>query len=94
MAASVGLKKILEDVLQMNPKMETLSSSHGAASQFKNKCTMQYASKMAMEENILLEWNYFSTSHGKGVVDGIGGTLKKMADSHSLRQKLRPFQSR
>ena len=47
-----------------------------------------------MGENILLEWNFFATSHGKGVVDGIGGTLKKMAGSHSLRQKLRPIQSR
>ena len=25
-----------------------------------------------------IEWHYFVTSHGKGVVDGIGGTVKRM----------------
>ncbi|CAF0766506.1 unnamed protein product [Rotaria sordida] len=25
-----------------------------------------------------LTWNYFATSHGKGVVDGVGGTIKRL----------------
>jgi len=29
--------------------------------------------------NIQLCWNYFATSHGKGPVDGVGGTLKRVA---------------
>lgn len=28
---------------------------------------------------IKLTWNFFATSHGKGVVDGMGGTVKRTA---------------
>lgn len=26
-----------------------------------------------------IEWNFFATSHGKGAIDGVGGTAKRMA---------------
>ena len=29
-----------------------------------------------MEHDLKITWNFFATSHGKGVVDGIMGTLK------------------
>jgi hypothetical protein len=28
--------------------------------------------------DINISWNYFSSSHGKGIVDSIGGTLKRL----------------
>ncbi|CAF1612722.1 unnamed protein product, partial [Didymodactylos carnosus] len=31
---------------------------------------------IAHEHKINLSWNFVATSHGKGVVDGIGGTVK------------------
>ncbi len=30
------------------------------------------------------EWNFFSTSHGKGPCDGVGGTVKRLAAMASL----------
>lgn len=30
------------------------------------------------------EWHFYTTSHGKGPCDGIGGTLKRMATRESL----------
>lgn len=27
--------------------------------------------------NIKITWHFFATSHGKGLVDGIGGTIKR-----------------
>lgn len=30
-----------------------------------------------MNHNINLTWSFFATSHGKGAVDGIGGTIKR-----------------
>ena len=79
-------------MVEKNLRMKTLIIfTDGAASQFKNKYIMEYAAKMALKKNINLEWNFFANSHGKGVVDGIGGTLKKMADSHNLRQKRRAY---
>ncbi len=26
---------------------------------------------------MVLKWNFFATSHGKGAVDGLGGTVKR-----------------
>ena len=33
------------------------------------------------------EWNVFSTSHGKGACNGIGGTVKRHALRSSLQNK-------
>jgi len=34
------------------------------------------------------EWHFFATSHGKGPCDGVGGTVKRLAEKASLQ---RPF---
>ena len=31
------------------------------------------------------EWHFIATSHGKGACDGIGGTVKRLADKASLQ---------
>ena len=40
-----------------------------------------------MEHDIKLSWNFFATSHGKGVVDGIGGTVKRTVWRHIKTEK-------
>lgn len=50
--------------------------SDGQSSQFKNKYILSILSKLA--KIVQVQWNYFATSHGKGVVDGIGGTIKRL----------------
>jgi hypothetical protein len=35
--------------------------------------------------NVEAEWHFFATSHGKGLCDGIGGTVKRMARRASLQ---------
>ena len=81
--ASIRLEMVSKETLIKCP-------TDGAASQFKNKYIMNFASKLAERKAITLEWNIFATSHEKGVVDGIGAILKKMADTLSLRQKAVP----
>ena len=51
--------------------------SDGPSSQFKNHYIA--ASLHALEEKhgINILWNFFATSHGKGPVDGIGGSVKR-----------------
>ena len=39
---------------------------------------------MANDRNIDLSWHFFATSHGNGVVDGIGGTVKRLVWSGIL----------
>ena len=51
--------------------------SDGAGSQFKQKYLFSNLHAWEREYDIKLKWNFFATSHGKGVVDGIGGTIKR-----------------
>ena len=50
-------------------------------SQFKNKFTFSYIGHNLPHffPHYHMTWNYSSTSHGKGAVDGIGGTIKQLA---------------
>ena len=32
------------------------------------------------------EWHFFATSHGKGLCDGVGGTVKRFAVRASLQR--------
>ncbi|CAF1620097.1 unnamed protein product, partial [Didymodactylos carnosus] len=50
----------------------------GAASQFKQRYLFQNLTRTVAEHALKLSWNFFATSHGKGVVDAIGGTVKRM----------------
>lgn len=34
---------------------------------------------LSLKHNVKLAWNFSATSHGKGPVDGIGATVKRMA---------------
>lgn len=62
--------------------------SDGQSSQFKNKYIVSILSKLA---NIVqVQWNYFATSHGKGVVDGIGGTIKRLVWNASQSRRVSP----
>ena len=40
------------------------------------------------DHSINIEWNYFEENHGKGVVDGIGGTVKHAVYSHVLTNRV------
>lgn len=35
---------------------------------------------------LTVEWNFFSASHGKGAVDGVGSTIKRLARQYMLRE--------
>lgn len=50
--------------------------SDGAASQFKSKFIMSILHVYEARYGIKIHWHFFATSHGKGVIDGIGGTVK------------------
>ena len=52
--------------------------SDGEASQFKNRYVIQHLTTMMDQSNINFSWNYFASSHGKGLVDSIGGILKRL----------------
>ena len=78
MVFSSNARMIIKEVVSiMADVKETVFFSDGATIQFKNRYLIEYL--MMMEVNDLgISWNYFASSHGKRVVDGVGGTLKRL----------------
>lgn len=51
--------------------------SDDTSSQFKQIRLFSNLSEWENEFSVQMLWNVFATSHGKGAVDGIGGTIKR-----------------
>jgi len=71
------LKIILENLKQAHPIETVTVFSDGCAAQFKNRYTMANLCYMKEDFGVCGEWVFFATSHGKGSVDAIGGTVKR-----------------
>jgi hypothetical protein len=64
-------------ILQSHKNIEQIFVfSDGPRSQFRNKFMSHFLGKMS--KNVFLQWNFFAASHGKGPVDGVGGTVKRV----------------
>ena len=77
-SVSVFMSTILDDfVKKMHPNVtKAYIFSDGPGSQFKNKYIVNFLHKL--NQTIHIQWNFFATTHGKGVVDGVGGTIKRL----------------
>ena len=61
-----------------NPNVEEVHIfSDGPSSQFKNKYVVHLLHTFQKNLGARILWHYFATSHGKGAVDGVGGTVKR-----------------
>ena len=79
------IDKLLEDIPQEVEEVHIWSD--GPTSQFKNKYIAAALPTLQAKHNITIKWNFFATSHGKGPVDGIGGSVKRQVwDSVKRRQ--------
>ena len=73
------LEVLVEEITNIMPDVdEIIFFSDGAASQFKNRYVIQYLTTMMDKFDINFSWNYFATAQGKGVVDAVGGILKRL----------------
>lgn len=62
--------------------------SDNATSQFKNQYVINSIDTFQERFKIKLVWNFFAPMHGKSVVDGIGGTLKRYVRDRIVAQDL------
>ena len=62
--------------------------SDGPSSQFKNKYIVHLLHELQQQSGLQLKWHYFASSHGKGAVDGIGGTVKRSVWSAVATRKV------
>lgn len=65
--------------------------SDGPSSQFKNKYIAASLKVLQNRKGKKIVWNYFATSHGKGPVDGIGGSVKRSVRQEVLKNKTLVF---
>ena len=73
------LEILVNEIVSIMPDVNNIIFfSDNASSQFKNRYIISHLTTMLDVSNIDFSWNYFASSHGKGVVDGIGGTLKRL----------------
>ena len=88
--AVVGFNKILVRDLRERlciPITHIHYWSDGAASQFKNKYCFANMLHHRQDFNATMDWSYFETAHGKGAVDGVGGTVKNVVWRAVLRKQ-------
>ncbi|KAJ4446138.1 hypothetical protein ANN_12830 [Periplaneta americana] len=65
---------LVDELKSFAPNVRILNIfSDGAAQHFKQRFTLSLATTAPVPIN----WHFFATSHGKGAVDGIGGTVKR-----------------
>lgn len=71
----------LDEILKgLPPEADALRIwTDGPSSQFKNRYVIGSMKMLSERHGIRLFWNFSATSHGKGPVDGIGGSLKRIA---------------
>ncbi|CAF1292332.1 unnamed protein product [Adineta steineri] len=87
---SCCIKYIVEKLKQELPMLEEISFfSDGAGSQFKQRFLFRNLTQMSNYYNLNFSWHFFATSHGKGVVDGLGGTVKRIVWLQVLTNKVR-----
>ncbi|CAF1352818.1 unnamed protein product, partial [Didymodactylos carnosus] len=80
-----AIEIILNELKTHVPNLKQIDFfSDGAVSQFKQRFMFHNLIQIAHEYKIALSWNFFATSHGKGVVDGLCGTVKRLVWSTAL----------
>lgn len=81
----VYMSKILDLIPEYVTEIRVWSD--GPSSQFKNKYIAASIKTLQDKFNKNIIWNYFATSHGKGPVDGIGGSVKRQVRQAVLSHK-------
>ena len=77
------MNKIFSILKEKYPSIKKINVfSDGASSQFKQRFLFSNLHKWEIDFDVDLKWHFFATSYGKGVVDGLGGTLKRSVWRH------------
>ena len=73
----IFMEYIMKHIREKFPSIRVLNVfSDGAGSQFKQRFLFWNLHYWEQDHHLKLTWNFFTTSHGKSVVDGLGGTVK------------------
>ena len=86
-ALAVFVSQVIDKFIKKrNPDVKQVYAfSDGPSSQFKNKYIANFLH--TLNKIVQIQWNYFAASHGKGVVDGIGGSVKRLVWNAVISRK-------
>ena len=88
-AVNAILDKLLPIVKQCVPDLkQAFYWTDSPTSQFRNKTIFHIISEHKEEYNYIASLNYSDTGHGKGPCDGVGGTVKRLADDYVKQNKV------
>ncbi|CAG4981646.1 unnamed protein product [Colias eurytheme] len=88
------MRQIIQDLKQKYPELKKVSVfSDGCAAQFKNRYTLLNLCYSESDWGVEVEWCFFASSHGKGAVDGIGATAKRLLWSAIMTRRAAIFHS-
>jgi len=88
-AVHTFLSCLLNTVKSKHPLLKEIQFfSYGAGSHFKQKFLFVNLTFLQEEFSVKPSWHFFATSHGKGVVDGIGGTVNCLVWKESMAGKV------
>lgn len=77
-------------VLELLPKTVKFVHvwSDNATSQFKNQYIMEGIKSFEKRHNMTIKWHFYAPMHGKSIVDGIGGNVKRFVRDRIMAQDL------
>ena len=90
----ISLVKILKVLLERFPTIGEINLfSDGAAQHFKqrfflNSVTLLPEFLEVHRDTLKIDYNFFATSHGKGAVDGVGGSVKRQVLSEVMSKRV------
>lgn len=75
------LDSLIPQIKEICPNVRYLHYwTDSPSSQYRNKTIFDLVAKHRNLYGVSARWNYFESGHGKGPCDGLGGTVKRMAD--------------
>ena len=80
------------EIIKFRPsKQKSITWSDGPSSKFENKFIYNFLVLLSETQKYFsyFKWEYSATSHGKGVVDGIGGTAKSRISAEVKARRAR-----
>ncbi len=79
-----GIKDLLDGLLggEFGKQITELNIiSDSPSSQYRNKTTIYFLKRYAINRRITMRWLFLESGHGKGIADGIGSTIKRLFDN-------------
>lgn len=75
------MKRLVSEIKTVTPDLKHIHYyTDSVTSQYRNKSIFYIVSRHKSLFSVSASWNYFEAGHGKGPCDGVGGSVKRMAD--------------